>query len=240
MKIKVYHLDLEIPRRVKRWSLLAGVPLAMLFGIVAIAYASITKFMPGDPLSSATMNGNFSDLDKRLSALEGLVDAGADSAAPAGAIVWKDSTGAIIPIVRPLGDPTTGSAGAGPQGQFEIYDSASKAVWDFSTAGAGPGGSTVFQGVVAAWSGSGCTGTQYAFYPPPSRYAFKDSSGTQPGYYIVPDNVASATVTILSLNAGGGCASVGEVIYGVPWSSLTAVTQPTKAPGVPPYHPEPL
>jgi hypothetical protein len=131
MKIRIYEIDLSIPRHVKPglFLFLVGIPLLVLFGIVAIAYASITTFKPGDPLSSATMNGNFSDLDKRVTALEGLVDAGVPLP-PKGAIVWKDSKGAIIPVVRPLGDEAmSGGAGSGPQGQLEIYDQASNAVW---------------------------------------------------------------------------------------------------------------
>jgi hypothetical protein len=73
MKIKVYVVDLEIPRRVKRWSLLVGVPLGLLFGVVAIAYASLTTFKAGDPLSATTMNANFADLNTRLTAVESLV-----------------------------------------------------------------------------------------------------------------------------------------------------------------------
>src|SRR5580698_6547777 len=101
MKLKMYVVDFEIPRRVKRVALLVGVPTALLFGVVAIAYASITTFNPGDPLSSATMNSNFSDLNTRLSAVETALDAGGGGGgvSAAGLVSWKDSTGAVMPVV---------------------------------------------------------------------------------------------------------------------------------------------
>jgi hypothetical protein len=76
MKIKVYVLDLEIPRRTKRIALLLGGPVALLVGLGAIAYATVPNlFASGDELSSAKMNANFANLDGRLAAVEGLLAA---------------------------------------------------------------------------------------------------------------------------------------------------------------------
>jgi hypothetical protein len=74
MKIKVYVLDLEIPRRTKRVAVLLSAPLAVLIGLGAIAYATVPNvFMSGEPLSSAQMNANFGNLDGRLTAVEAIL-----------------------------------------------------------------------------------------------------------------------------------------------------------------------
>jgi hypothetical protein len=74
MKIKVYVLDLEIPRKTKRIALLLSAPLVVLIGLGAIAYATVPNiFTSGEALSSAQMNANFGNLDGRLTAIEGLL-----------------------------------------------------------------------------------------------------------------------------------------------------------------------
>jgi hypothetical protein len=71
MKIKVYVLDLEIPRRTKRIALVVGVPAALLLGVVAIAYASgLTTFSAGQELSSSSMNANFNYLQSEIASLQ--------------------------------------------------------------------------------------------------------------------------------------------------------------------------
>jgi hypothetical protein len=232
MKIKMYVVDLQIPRRTKRIALLLGVPVTILFGVVAIAYASITTFNPGDPLSSATMNGNFSDLNSRLTAVEGAIDAGASNS-PLGAIVWRDTTGAVVPVVRLLAD-------SNPQGVFEVLDPISGAVWDMGVWN--PPSITPTSLVGSVYTSANCAGTEYAAAPPPSRYSFTDASGANPGvFYVVPDGIIQTQFTPVSFNFGGGCAPwTMASVWGVPYTSLMTVTPPSALPGAPPYHPQPL
>ena len=71
MKIKVYVVDFEVPRRTKRMVLLVGIPLAALLGGAAMLYAAPKNvFVPGDTLSATKMNENFKDLDERLHLVE--------------------------------------------------------------------------------------------------------------------------------------------------------------------------
>ena len=71
MKIKVVVVDFEVPARVKRLVLGVGIPLAILAGAGAIAYADVPHvFKNGDVLQGAELNSNFDELDKRLAAVE--------------------------------------------------------------------------------------------------------------------------------------------------------------------------
>jgi len=80
MKLKMVVVDLEIPSHVKHRLLQIGIP-ALVLGTGALAYASVPKtWMDGQPLTAADLNGNFSALDQRLSAVEA-------SAPPPGTIV---------------------------------------------------------------------------------------------------------------------------------------------------------
>jgi hypothetical protein len=244
MKIKVYVLDLEIPRRIKRLAVLLGLPVALLLTIVAVAYASITTFKAGDPLSAATMNANFADLNMRLTALEGALTRAPTVASPhsQGVIVWKDSTGTIVPVVRPLGDEFF-SGGPAPDGYFEVFDAASQAVWvfEFGFGVTGPVQVAPTSGVYEMYSGTACTGTEYVYSPPPPRYSFDDS--VHPGvYYVVRDSVQAQRQSVRSKMLGTTCTSFSktDTVDLVAFSSLVTVTMPTTPPGVPPYHPEPL
>ena len=71
MKFKVYVLDLEIPRRTKRIALLLGIPTALLFGVVAVAYAGgLVTFSSGEVISATTMNANFAYLQSEIATLQ--------------------------------------------------------------------------------------------------------------------------------------------------------------------------
>jgi hypothetical protein len=60
MKVKVYVVDLEIPLRVKKWGLRIGIPLGLLFGGGAIAWAAgLHTWSNGDTLNATDLNGNF-------------------------------------------------------------------------------------------------------------------------------------------------------------------------------------
>jgi len=71
MKVKVYVIDLEIPPRVKRWGLRIGIPLAVLVGGGAIAWAAgLHTWANGDTLNATDLNGNFSNLQAQITALQ--------------------------------------------------------------------------------------------------------------------------------------------------------------------------
>jgi hypothetical protein len=74
MKIKVVVVDLEIPPRVKKWMLRAGIPLGVLFGGGAVAWAAgLHTWNDGDTLTSADLNGNFTNLQTQITALQAQV-----------------------------------------------------------------------------------------------------------------------------------------------------------------------
>jgi hypothetical protein len=71
MKLKIVILDLEIPRRVKKWGLWIGVPVTLLLGGGAIAYAStLVTWSKGQTLTASDLNGNFSSLQSEIAALQ--------------------------------------------------------------------------------------------------------------------------------------------------------------------------
>ena len=71
MKIKVYVIDMEIPPRAKRWALRVGIPAGLIAGAGAIAFAAVPKtWNSGDVLTAADLNGNFTNLDSRLTTLQ--------------------------------------------------------------------------------------------------------------------------------------------------------------------------
>jgi hypothetical protein len=71
MKVRVYVIDLELPRVLKPWALRVGVPALVIAGALAVAHAAVPKtWTAGEPLKAADLNQNFSKLDERLSALE--------------------------------------------------------------------------------------------------------------------------------------------------------------------------
>jgi hypothetical protein len=70
MKIKVVVIDLELSARAKRRAAAALVPVVLLVG-GAVAYASsLHVWADGDTLSAMDLNGNFTQLDMRVTTLE--------------------------------------------------------------------------------------------------------------------------------------------------------------------------
>ncbi len=96
MKLKVIIVDLEVPPRVKKWGLRLGMPLAMLLGGSAVAYAAgIVTWNDGQKLTAADLNNNFSQLQSEIAALQ---DAGTRQIARAhgiGPIENTTTTGAL-------------------------------------------------------------------------------------------------------------------------------------------------
>jgi hypothetical protein len=71
MQVKIVVIDFEIPARIKRRALTIGIPLAILAGAGAVAYAGVPNiWKSGDVLNAAALNENFDSIDKRVGALE--------------------------------------------------------------------------------------------------------------------------------------------------------------------------
>jgi hypothetical protein len=71
MKLKLVVVDLEMPAHVEKWSVRIGLPLAILFGGSAVAWAAgLHTWNPGDTLFAGDLNANFAGLDTRITALE--------------------------------------------------------------------------------------------------------------------------------------------------------------------------
>jgi hypothetical protein len=69
MKIRILVIDPELSLRAKRLLAAAAIPALLLGG--AVAYASVPKtWTAGEALKAAELNGNFSDLDSRVTAIE--------------------------------------------------------------------------------------------------------------------------------------------------------------------------
>jgi formylglycine-generating enzyme required for sulfatase activity len=91
MKIKIMVIDFEVPARIKRRALAVGIPVAILAGAGAVAYADVKHtFKSGDVLKAADLNENFDELDQRIAALEQGVVAAVDPPCPAGYV--KDAS----------------------------------------------------------------------------------------------------------------------------------------------------
>jgi len=225
-------IEFELSPRAKRVLHLAAPLGVLLLGGIALAGVPHT-FNNGDPLSAQGMNDNFTNLDARLAKIEALsLDGGVVFGR---GVIWKDATGAIVPVVRHTG----GFAGGNPPypAYYEVLDPLSTAVWSYYP-GLMPeisaGGAT--EGFVQ----SNCTGTAYVYYPPPARYAFRIATDPN-NYYMIPDNAAQTITAGLSYqNVGSGCqnSAIGGVSVLV--SALVQVVKPANPPGTPPYHPESL
>jgi hypothetical protein len=71
MKLKIVVIDLEIPPKVKKWGLRISIPLAVLLGGSAIAWAAtLHTWNTGDTLQATDLNGNFAALQAEITALQ--------------------------------------------------------------------------------------------------------------------------------------------------------------------------
>ena len=82
MKIRV-NFEWEMPQWLKH-GLRVGLPITVLLGGIGVAWAALTSFSPGEPLTAAGINANFADLDGRTRALEGRMASGTKSAVAQG------------------------------------------------------------------------------------------------------------------------------------------------------------
>jgi hypothetical protein len=116
MKIKIYTVDFEIPSRIKRWSLRIGIPLTVLLGGGAIAWASgLHTWANGDPLNAADLNGNFTQVENEISALQpylvSYANGGGKATIPAGQ--WSE-----LSFPSKLIDDTTNAVSSGGTWSF--------------------------------------------------------------------------------------------------------------------------
>jgi hypothetical protein len=71
MKIKVCVIDFQLPAVLKLRLLRVGIPIILLAGAGAVAYASVSKtWNAGETLTANDLNGNFAAFDQRITALE--------------------------------------------------------------------------------------------------------------------------------------------------------------------------
>lgn len=193
---------------------------------------------PGSPGQSPDGGVSDSGVDS------GVSDSGPDSAAdsgvdgggfvvPSGTIVWKDSMGVRVPVVRLVGDSMTGNQATG----FEIMDPPTKTIWLWILTSPiqGPFAATNYL-TSRAYLTNNCSGAAYALQPPVQRYAFHFAAAPNT-YYTVPDNVF-LTQGAYGSSESNGCQMSGGSGYMVPVASLTVVTPPIAPPGTPPYHAE--
>ncbi|HRI72145.1 MAG TPA: SUMF1/EgtB/PvdO family nonheme iron enzyme [Polyangium sp.] len=98
MKIKVVVIDVEWSSRTKRWAIRLGVPLAVLLGAAAVAYANVPHtFKDGDVLKSLDLNENFNALEQRIAALETISPpASVDPPCPLGYLQNPNGGGSIV------------------------------------------------------------------------------------------------------------------------------------------------
>jgi hypothetical protein len=145
--------------------------------------------------------------------------------APRSAVIWKDSTGAVV---HALG-------GLESRGFVQTFDSAGN-VW--AVDGLGVPHVWAATGVTVWFSGDGCTGTPYVSPSVPARFTF--TTANDPGTpRVLSDNATPQTVGMLStVSAGFACSSLGsvtnETVYAL--SDTRTVTAPASASA--PIHPE--
>ncbi len=180
MKLKMVVVDFEIPARVKKWALRAGIP-AVILTVAAVAWAdSLHTWNSGDTLQATDLNGNFASLQTQITALQSQAHPAsafrADLSAPL-TVLKADSATTIKPgtVGFDLGSeysPTTGvftpkSAGTylmscflqwptggttGGNWNVRIMNDA-KLLTNFDVAANGTSGSTMTSGIVQLTAG---------------------------------------------------------------------------------------
>jgi hypothetical protein len=206
MKIKVVVIDFEVPTRVKQWALRIGIPVVVLGGFVALAYANVpVAFNSGEVLQASDLNTNFQSLDQRLTAVE---------AAKATLVV--DGNGVVLG--RVLQAPT--SLGPFSFQQYAVLTSTGYVV-NFNGDGSSP--------TVALWfSGANCTGSAYALQgnaPGMQVQAnFTIWNGAKGQYYAPANADASGLSTIVSstfMSNGDSACNTGGAVNGLLMTPLT-------------------
>lgn len=94
MKVKVYVIDFEMPRAVKKWGMRVGVPLFAVLG-GGVAFAGLPGgYADGQPLTAEVLTANFNYLQNEIAALNppGTVIAFAGSTCPTGTVAADGSS----------------------------------------------------------------------------------------------------------------------------------------------------
>jgi hypothetical protein len=200
MKLKLVVVDLEMSPRARKWCVRLGVP-AVILGVATVALAGpLHVWADGDTLDAVDLNGNFSNLQAQLTPI----------VARGGAAVWKDATGAIVPVF------------AVDTSFFESLwmPDAKGNIWLVGTATGNAGISSSFTNVQMFYTSSNCGGTAYvqAFTPGVVFTADND-----PTYRTVPTNASLVSISIGSYFGQGMCTqqTVSSSIIGVTLASTT-------------------
>jgi|SRR5579859_3566446 len=76
MKLEIVVVDLQLPRAVKTWAVRLGIPVALLLGGGAVAWAGgLVTWTNGQTLDASQLNGNFAYLQSEIDALNTTVAA---------------------------------------------------------------------------------------------------------------------------------------------------------------------
>jgi len=71
MKLKIVIVDCEVPRSVRTWALRLGIPVVLLLGGGAVAWAAgLHTWSQNEPLNAIDLNGNFSYLQSEIAATQ--------------------------------------------------------------------------------------------------------------------------------------------------------------------------
>jgi hypothetical protein len=77
MRIKVYVVEWQAPRWLKKLVVFGVLPVAVLIGLgVGVRAANLTTFSPGAKLSAVTINGNFDALNTDIAAINAKLPTG--------------------------------------------------------------------------------------------------------------------------------------------------------------------
>jgi hypothetical protein len=147
MKIKIMIVDFEIAPRVKRWAIRIGIPIAVVTGGGALAFASLPQFKDGDTLTAKSLNDEFlavskgqDAMDARVAALEGqhlvygVLDASCKFASQSGGISTVNNGPGDCTVVFAASTfsspPTCVATSQGQNGTFPRYAYVVKAIAD--------------------------------------------------------------------------------------------------------------
>ncbi len=137
MKLKVVVVDLEVPARVKKWGLRLGIPLAVLFGGGAVAYAAgLVTWTSGQTLTAQDLNNDFGLLETAIGAIGTVVEQHSDavqSGATSSDVIYGGMTLTLTPGTwLVLGDASLSTTVSIDEVQLGLYNATAGA--DFTDA----------------------------------------------------------------------------------------------------------
>lgn len=191
----------------------------IVLGAAAAVYASQVTFSPGQALTAADLNNNFNELYAR-----------------GGNAIWKDATGAVMPVVSATSVDLVGSGAAAV---ILIMPDANGYLWKADAATGRAVGQVQAVTPNGGWyyTSSSCTGTpvHVSANGLVANAPFPSEDGLT--YYVIPSNVVP---TALSTEYGGPylCALPAAPVPVYAISALVQVTLPTTPLFTPPARAE--